>query len=175
MLDRRLPRQRGATLLEALGYLTVAALITAGVLTLFGPSFTSAQGTRLANEVASLANNVRDVYASENSYSNVSIAALAQASAVPPTLKISRSGATATVSDTWGGAVTLNPVGTGASVQVQYGAVPSDICRRVLVSGGGWTDITVNNNDLGTGSPDLNQAYSACNNAAGNTIAWTFQ
>lgn len=153
--------------------MTVAAVITAGVLTLFGPNFTSAQATRVANEATSLANNVRDLYASQNSYTGVSIAALAQASAVPPTLKVSGNGASASVSDTWGGAVTLTAVPNGA--QVQYSAVPSDICRRALVAGGGWIDIVVNNSDLGTGAPNLNQAYTACNNASGNTIAWTFQ
>jgi len=168
-------RRRGATLLEALAYLTVAAVVTAGVLALFTPSFTNAQAARLANEVTALANSVRDLYASQNSYASVSIGALAQAGAAPSTLKVSGSGSAATASNTWGGAVTLTSVSSGAQVQMQYASVPSDVCRRVLVSGGDWIDIKVNSSDVGTGSPNLNQAYTACNNASSNTIASTFR
>lgn len=175
VLRRGLRRQRGATLLEALAYLTVAAIVATGVLAVFGQSFTNAKATHLADEVASLANNVRDLYASQNSYSTASIAALASAGALPSTLAVSGSGSSATVSDSWGGAVTLNPLSGGAQVQVQYNAVPSDVCRRVLVSGGDWLDIKVNNSDLATGAPNLAQANNACANPLGNTIAWTFQ
>lgn len=168
-------RQRGATLLEALAYLAVAAVVTAGVLAIFTPSFTNAQATRLANEATALANSVRDLYASQNSYVNVSIGALAQAGAVPSTLKVTGSGSAATATDTWGGAVTLAAVAANnAQVQLQYASVPSDVCRRVLLSGGDWIDITVNNSDVGTGSPNLSQANTACN-ASSNTIAWTFR
>jgi len=155
-----------------LGYLTVAAVITTGVLALFGPSFSNAKAQSLASEVTSFANDIRDLYASQNSYSNVSIGTLVQAHAVPPTLKVNGSGASATLSNTWGGAVTLNP--ESQQVQLQYSNVPSDVCRRVLVSGGDWAGIEVNNESV-QNPPNLAQAYAACNNAAGNTISWAFQ
>jgi type II secretory pathway pseudopilin PulG len=167
--------QRGATLIEALAYLTVAAVITAGVLSLFGSGFGSSETTRLAVEVTALANNVRDLYASQNTYASVSVAGLVQAKAVPPTLAVSGSGASATLSDIWGGAVTVGPYTTASQAEVQYAGVPQDICRRVLVAGGNWLDIVVNSTSLNTGAPDLSEANTACDNATGNTIEWVFQ
>lgn len=176
LLFRRLPavnRQAGATLLEALAYLTVAAMVTTGVITMFRPGFSNAQATRLMNEVTTLENNVRDLYASQNTYSSISVGSLIQGSAVPSTLKTSGSGGGATLSDTWGGAVTVAAVGNGAAVQ--YANVPSDVCQRALALGGDWSDIKVNGSDLATGAPTLAQVNNACNSASGNTIEWIFQ
>jgi len=167
--------ERGATLVEALAFLAVAATITFGVLSLFGSGFGSSEATRLTVEVTALANDVRDLYASQNTYASVSVAGLVQGNAVPPTLVVNGSGGSATLQDIWGGAVTVGPYNT-TDAQVQYANVPADICRRVLVAGGGnWLDIIVDGKDLNTGAPNLAAANGACSEATGNTIEWVFQ
>lgn len=170
----RLPnRERGATLLEAVAFLGVAAIVVSGVLGLFNSSFTSAAAIRLNGQITSIANNVRDLYSGQSSYAAITMGNLAAANVFPATLTVTGSGASVKVTNQWGGKVTVyysNP-----SAGIKYEGVPTDICVHALGGGGNWSDVQVNNVDLATNAPSLQQAENACNAASGNQINWLFQ
>ncbi|WP_180970742.1 type 4 pilus major pilin [Burkholderia sp. WAC0059] len=164
-------RQRGATLLEAVAFLGVAAIVALGVTALLSSSFGSAEGIRLTGEVQTIENNVRDLYAGQDGYTNLSMTSLINANAFPQTMAVSDG----TVINHWGGTVTVSY--TDSSPQISFTSVPVNACVRALTSGvGDWTGISVNGTSLGTLTPSLTQAENACNQTmTGNQITWTFQ
>jgi hypothetical protein len=165
---------RGATLLEAIAFLSVASIVILGALALFGSSFQSAASERLVQESNAVAANVRAAYLSAGTggYAKLSMTDLYDAKAFPATLQASLSGTSVTLTDAWGGAVTVTLDGNGLPV-LTYRNVPKGVCIAALLSSNNWTSVTVNGTAQASTSPSAAQATAACTSAA-NTIAWGF-
>jgi len=165
---------RGATLLEAIAFLSVSGIVILGALALFGSSFKGAAAERLVDESNAVAANVRAAYQSAGTggYAALSMTDLYNAKAFPDTLQASVSGSTVTLTDTWGGAVTVTLDSSGLPV-LTYGNVPKEVCIAALLGSNNWRSVTVNGTALASATPTAAQATTACASSA-NTIAWGF-
>lgn len=163
----RLHRQRGASLLEAIAYLGVAALVVLAAVSLLQNAFGSARGNQTIEEITGLRTNIRKMYAGQPYTDASMLANLITARAIPTTLPVSG----AAVSNTWGGAVTLT--NTASTFTIKYTLVPEDVCMSVVSGATGWTQI-----DDGTGGSAITTFPATAGNAAtlckaSTTLAFT--
>ncbi|KVN02765.1 type 4 pilus major pilin [Burkholderia stagnalis] len=164
---RRHRKERGASLLESIAYLGVAAIVIVGAIALLGSAFSSANTNRLAEELNAIQTGTKKLYMGQvNNYGKDSMNAnLIAAKVFPSTLP---TGANDTVSNTWGGTVTVT--GTGQAFTVKYTNVPRDVCINTLTAGGNWQSAAIGQKNVNYPvSPG--DATGACTDNA--TIIWT--
>ena len=133
----RLQRQQGASLLEAIAYLGVAALVVLAAVSLLQNAFGSARSNQTTEEITGLRTNVHKMYAGQSYDDAAMLANLVTAKAIPGTLTV---GANNAISNTWGGKVTVAKV-DAASFRITYDSVPQDVCMNVVSGASGWTRI----------------------------------
>ncbi|KVV21319.1 pilus assembly protein [Burkholderia ubonensis] len=170
---RRHRKQRGASLLESIAYLGVAAIVIVGAIALLGSAFSSANTNRLAEELNAIQTGTKKLYMGQvNNYGNDAPlnANLIAARVFPSTLP---TGNNNTVSNAWGGNVTVT--GSGQTFTVQYTNVPRDICINTLTAGGNWRTVAIGQNGQnGQGIPYPVAPDAATANCVDNaTITWT--
>ncbi|MDY7792401.1 type 4 pilus major pilin [Burkholderia ubonensis] len=167
---RRHRKQRGASLLESIAYLGVAAIVIVGAIALLGSAFSSANTNRLAEELNAIQTGTKKLYMGQvNNYGNgVDLNAnLIAARVFPSTLPTDNNNA---VANAWGGNV--NVTGRGQTFTVQYTNVPRDICINTLTAGGNWRTVAIGQNGQGIQYPVApDAATAACVDNA--TITWT--
>lgn len=171
-------RQRGASLLEGIAYLGIAAIVILGAVSLLTSAFGNAQANRATEEVVSLRTAVRKLYVGQAYPAAGIVGVLINAGAVPSTLTTT-AGA---VTNSWGGAVTVVGSGAGAAQNnfvITYNGVPAAECVNMLSGANGWTRVAAN----GTVAADITVAASpfpvtagaasaACN-AVANVVTFT--
>ncbi|KVC47885.1 pilus assembly protein [Burkholderia ubonensis] len=166
---RRHRKQRGASLLESIAYLGVAAIVIVGAIALLGSAFSSANTNRLAEELNAIQTGTKKLYMGQvNNYGdNANLNAnLIAARVFPGTLPVNG----ANVANAWGGNVTVT--GQGQTFTVQYTNVPRDICINTLTAGGNWRLVAIGQNGQGIQYPVAPDAATrACADDA--TITWT--
>jgi hypothetical protein len=165
----RLHRQRGASLLEAIAYLGVAALVVLAAVSLLQNAFGSARSNQTTEELTGLRTNVRKMYSGQPYNDTAMLANLITAKAVPGTLTVSNG----VINNTWGGTVT--PASSAAGTfTITYTNMPQDVCMNVVSGATGWTQIA---DDQGahpiTAFPAAAASAAALCNAASNNIAFT--
>lgn len=160
--------QRGASLLEAIAYLGIAAIVVIGAVALLNGAFSSAGTNELAEQVNAIQAGVKKLYMGQtDGYTGVSNSTLAAAGVFPSTVPASGTNAT----NNWGGAVLVT--GAAGTFTISYANVPKAVCINAVSAGGSWTGITV-----GTGGTSLTvpvspaDAQTACATDS-NTIVWT--
>ncbi|MEC5215866.1 Tfp pilus assembly protein PilW [Actimicrobium sp. GrIS 1.19] len=167
-----LSRQRGASLLEGIAYLGIAAIVILGAVSLLTGAFSSAQSNRVSEEIVSIRTGVKKLYSSQSSgYGTADLnATLVSAKVFPSTLTATAAGA---ATNSWGGSVTVT--GATSTFNIVYTGVPQDVCINALSGATGWASITGNANAAITTFPVTPaDAAAACSvsTSAGNTITW---
>ena len=168
--------QRGASLLEGIAYLGIAAIVILGAVSLLTGAFSSAQSNRLGEEVVSIRTGVKKLYMGQAaSYVAGSLnPVLVNAQVLPATLSVTLGGGgggALTVNNAWGGTVDIT--GATATFTITYTLVPREVCIGGLSGASGWQNITVN---AGTAITEFPVGPAAANTACGaatNTIVWT--
>ena len=166
--------QRGASLLEGIAYLGIAAIVILGAISLLTGAFSSAQSNRLGEEVVTIRTGVKKLYMGQaNSYGTVSLdATLTSARVFPATINT----AGANPLNSWGGAVAV--LGANNTFSITYNAVPQDVCIGALSGASGWESVKGNGPAITTAvanSFPVSPAGAAgtCTNAAGgNVMVW---
>lgn len=166
-----LSRQRGASLLEGIAYLGIAAIVILGAVSLLTNAFSNAQTNRTVEELTSLRTSVKKLYMGQSAgYGSGAITTtLISARVFPATLTIDGT----TVRNSWNGTVVVT--GATSTFIVTYSGVPQADCINLVTGATGWTEIE---QSAGTATTittfpvTLTQATSACNvtAASGNTI-----
>jgi hypothetical protein len=166
----RLHRQRGASLLEAIAYLGVAALVVLAAVSLLQNAFGSARSNQTTEEITGLRTNVRKMYAGQSYDDTAMLANLVTAKAIPGTLTVA---ADKTITNTWGGAVKVEKV-DAASFKITYASVPQDVCMNVVSGATGWTKIADGDdgNQITAFPAPAAKAAALCNLAT-NTVVFT--
>lgn len=163
--------QWGASLVESIAFLGVAAVVVYGAVSLLSQAFGGANSNQALTEVISLRTQIKKIYMGQSAGYGVGSmnATLVLQNAFPSSLTVS---APSTVTNAWNGAVVIT--GATATFSISYAGVPADICSNlVAVQGGtGWTSIAVNGAAALTLPITPTAAGTACN-AASNTIVWT--
>lgn len=134
--------QRGASLLEGLAYLGIAALVMLGAVSLLTSAFGSAESNRGREEVVSIRTGVKKLYQGQaNSYGEVDITSILNSAKVfPATLAPSGSGTTVVMKNGWGGDVSVT--GHTNTFEILYHSVPKDACIAMVSGASGWTGIS---------------------------------
>ena len=162
-----LGRQRGASLLEGIAYLGIAALVVLGAVSLLTNAFGSAKGNQTTEEVVALRTAARKLYTGQV-YPAAMVPSLITANAIPNTLV--RNGNT--LSNSWAGAVTV--VGDGAGTfTITYANVPQDVCMSVVSGANGWNSVG-NATTAVTAMPTTMANATALCTATGNTNTLVF-
>jgi type II secretory pathway pseudopilin PulG len=133
----RLHRQRGASLLEAIAYLGVAALVVLAAVSLLQNAFGSARSNQTTEEITGLRTNIRKMYAGQPYSDAAMLENLVTAKAIPTTLTVAADGNS--ITNAWGGGVTLTS--TVSTFTITYALVPQDVCMNVVSGATGWTKI----------------------------------
>jgi hypothetical protein len=159
-------KQRGASLLEGIAYLGIAALVILGAVSLLTGAFASAQSNRGMEEISAIRTNVKKLYMGQaNSYGTSDITSSLYAASVFPTT-LSYNG-TDKMMNTWGGTVTVTGVG-GNTFKIEYTAVPTDSCINMLSGASGWVSITGPGKTInGPGPVSPTDAATACADGGG--------
>lgn len=165
-------RQRGASLLEGIAYLGIAAIVVIGAVALMRGAFSSAQSNSLTQDVVSLRTNIRKLHVGQSGYAGLVNATVINAGAVPDSLI---RGAANALTNAWNGAVNVgNPAATNSQFTITYVNVPQDVCVNTLTGATGWISISVNGVNVNGNPIPAANAANACNgNNNQNTIVWT--
>jgi hypothetical protein len=135
--DVNLREQRGASLLEGIAYLGIAALVVLGAVSLLTSASASAKANQTTEELVALRTAVKKLYAGQ-SYPIASLLnTITLAKAVPATLQVS-GGA---ITNSWGGAVTIDGT-TTTTFTIVYNRVPQDVCVSALSGATGWNSVS---------------------------------
>ena len=162
-------RQRGASLLEVIAYLGIAAIVVLGAVSMLGSAFSNAQSNRTIEELVSIRTGVKRLYMGQAaSYGAVSINEQAiKARILPATLAVDGNN----VKNAWNGAVTIT--GATSNFEIKYVGVPLESCITILSGSSGWNKVKVGaTNDIVTFPISPASAQEACG-AATNDITWT--
>jgi hypothetical protein len=157
IVPQDLDRQRGASLLEGIAYLGIAAIVILGAVSLLTGAFSSAQSNRTSEEVTAIRTSVRKLYMGQGYGTGSLNEALIAAKAVPGTIV---QGAGSTLTTGWGGSVTVE--GSTTSFEITYTATPKDICMNTLTTANGWTGVKVGDLDHTTFPVAAADAITAC-------------
>ena len=164
-------RQRGASLLEGIAYLGIAAIVVIGAIALLRTAFGSANANTMLEQLSSMQTAARKLYmTTQGNYGAVSLdGPIIAAGAVPQGMAVNA--ANATITNAWGGTVTLT--GANTTFTISYENVPKDVCVDALTgTTTGFTQVAV---DAAAAVPtpvSPSDAATACKNDA-NTIVWT--
>lgn len=164
--------QRGASLLEAIAYLGVAAIVVIGAIALLTGAFSSANTNSVTEQVNAIQSGVKKLYMGQSaSYTNLSNAVLASAGVFPSTL--APASTTGAITNMWNGTITVAPDPTNSNeFTITYTKVPQSVCVNSVTSGGSWVAVAVNSTTLSQPvTPDA--AANACTTGDSNTIVWT--
>jgi X-X-X-Leu-X-X-Gly heptad repeat protein len=162
--------QRGASLLEAIAYLGIAAIVVIGAVALLNGAFSSAGTNELSEQVNAIQTGVKKLYMGQtNGYANVDTAVLSAAGVFPSTIPV----ANGVASNTWGGTVTVTPVANNnGEFTIAYTNVPAAVCINAVTAGGSWVSVQINGGAAQPAPVTPQQAQTDCGN--GNaTITWT--
>jgi hypothetical protein len=164
--------QRGASLLEAIAYLGIAAIVVIGAVALLTGAFSSAGTHELAEQVNAIQAGVKKLYMGQTSgYTNINNSTLQSAGVFPSTVPVDAKG---NATDNWGGAVTVAAGAAGSGTfTITYANIPQAVCINAMTAGGSWSSVSVNGG-AGTVPPMTpDNATAACSDPNANTIAWT--
>ncbi|HWW05993.1 type 4 pilus major pilin [Collimonas sp.] len=167
----RVSRQRGASLLEGIAYLGIAAIVVLGAVSLLTGAFGSAKSNQATEEVVAIRTGIRKLYIGQT-YPAAMLPSLITSNAIPNTL--ARGAGGTTLSNSWGGAVTA--AGTGGAFSITYNAVPQDVCINMISGASGWTQIDQAGANAITSFPaTVAGATALCSvvGATGNAVTFT--
>lgn len=163
-----LRRQHGASLLEGIAYLGIAALVVLGAVSLLTGASASAKANQTKEELVALRTAVKKLYAGQAYPAQSLTPALTSAKAVPTTLQVSGTA----ITNSWGGAVTVDG-STSTTFTIVYNNVPEDVCVNALSGLTGWVSVR-----RGSGQPVTSQllttadATAVCSDPADNDISF---
>jgi len=165
-----LPRQRGASLLEGIAYLGIAAIVVLGAVSLLTNAFGSAKANQTTEEIIALRTVVRKLYAGQPYNVGNMAANLINANAIPNTLVVV-GGPTNIVNNSWAGAVTIAGASAG-TFTISYAGVPRDVCMSVVSGANGWTQVSDGTTNVTVFPVTATAAATICVNPT-NTITFT--
>lgn len=161
-------KQAGLTLIEAIAFLGILALVVVGALSLYGTASSSQSSTAHISELQALKTATQQLWAGQGGYGSVSLNdTLIAAKRVPTSLPVSGS----TITNAWSGAVTVT--GVTSTFTVDTTLVPKDVCVTLMTAGGsGWKSVKVGAGTVRTPPVAPATAASDCSGAT-NTLTFT--
>lgn len=168
----RLPaRQHGASLLEAISYLGIAAIVVIGAVALLSSAFSSASTNSVDEQVSAIQSGVKKLYMGQAaSYTGLTNSVLASAGVFPSSL--SAASGTGVITNTWNGTIDVAVASSANEFTITYTEVPQSVCVNSVTAGGSWVSVAVNGTSYTTMPVSPADASTACSGTT-NTIIWT--
>lgn len=163
----KLARQHGASLLEGIAYLGIAAIVVMGAISLLTGAFSSAKSNQANEEVIGLRTAVRKLYMGQTYPTTGIPAALQSAKAAPGTLAADGTN----LKNSWGGTVAIAGVANGFTIT--YPAVPQDVCVSMISGANGWVNLTINGGSVVTAFPATADVATTNCTLTSNSIVYT--
>lgn len=174
--------QAGATLLEALAFLGIAAIIVVGAISMFRAAQGSAQANDMLGQLNGLRSSIKTLYATQATYGTSSFPAqapcsmmvhvLIRAGSVPDTLRKDGCAAIQGLRNIWGDRVRIN--GSNEDFWISYYSVPQEVCLKIAPQiGGSWLGLQINSNafvDTDTQTFPVATADAQCTPGTSNTM-----
>lgn len=132
--------QRGASLLEGIAYLGIAAIVILGAVSLLASAFGSAQSNQSIEEVVSIRTAVKKLYSGQAYGAGDITGTLITARALPGSLRPNADNTA--VTNSWSGAVTVVGAADGSTFAITYTLVPQDVCVNMISGATGWSQIS---------------------------------
>lgn len=146
----RAATKRGLTLIEALLFLGIAAIVIVGAVILYNNSSNSARTNDALTQIQAYSTGIKGLHSGSSNYGTTTLVAAAINGGVAPRNAIN---GTALVNP-WGGITTI--MGQGASFRISMAGVPQDSCVRMVTAGlmttGGIYAIRTGSNSGAVGS-----------------------
>lgn len=167
-LKSLLSKQHGASLLEGIAYLGVAAIVILGAISLLGGALNGAQANRAVEEVTALRTAIQKLYSGQTYPVQNITAAVISAGAIPGTLRVDIPNST--VTNSWNGGVILNGA-TASTFTITYNDVPQNVCVNMVSGATGWNSIGVNGDEAVNAFPvSVANATAVCDEAINDLI-----
>lgn len=163
-------RQRGASLLEGIAYLGIAAIVILGAVSLLTSAFGNAQSNRAVEEVVALRTAARKMYSGQGYPTNTMKTSMIAAKAVPGTLVVDTTAGT--ITNSFGGSVAIAGVAGNASFTITYSSVPKDVCVNMLSGASGWTSVAQGATSITASPLTADNATTICS-APTNDVVFT--
>lgn len=154
-------QQKGASLLEGIAYLGIAAIVVLGAISLLTSASASARANQATGELIAVRTAVKKLYSGQSYPVASLIETLVSAKALPSTLAVSGSGATTALSNSWGGAVTISGT-TSSTFTIAYPSVPQDACVNMLSGMSGWNSVGNGTTTVSTSPLTTTNATTLC-------------
>lgn len=143
-------KSKGFTLVEILLVVGFIALAGIGIYTIYSKVQISNQANQESRNLDTLRAGVKSLYASRPNFTGVTNTVANQARVTPDNM---RTEAIAEIINSFGGAVTIEPVGLGGGTNngfvIQYDDVPSAVCTKLATSAG----VQFNSVSIGASTP----------------------
>lgn len=166
-----LKQQKGLSLIEAIAWLGLFAIVIVGALALYASANSSQKSTQMVSDMASIREGVRQMQAGGGYGTAVLNDVLTRTKRLPSTMSINSTTTPDTITHSMNGTVTV----TGQTSQFTISAtnIPQDVCIAAVsaAGGSGWAGISVNGTAV-TMPTTMAAASTACS-AATNTVLYT--
>lgn len=159
-------KQAGATLLEAISFLAVSAVVIIGAVSLVTSSFSSSDVNQHTTEITSLRTSIKGFFSGQGDYTTATNANIIAAGLVPTTMKITGT----TISNAFGGTVTVT--GTAADFSIVSTNMKKDVCVKLVPTMNGFLGVKIGSGTEITTLPVTPaQAVTGCSGAT-NTVTF---
>jgi len=165
---------RGLTLMEALLFLGLAAVVIVGAFALYNNASSSANMNQARTELQTYIGGVRSLYATSNDFSTANTELVISANIAPSAAVGTDSGGDPALINPWGGLTII--AGQTRSFTVEFEDIPDEACTAMLSSGlidaGTITSMAANGGTSYTAAITPAVAISECS-AGDNAVIFT--
>jgi len=187
MVHKIMPRKlRGFTLTEAAIVLGIVGLILGAIWVAASAVYNNMRVQTTTTQLLQMVQSIRSLHATQQTMGGSGDIAsdLAKAGAVPKDM-VGGTDDAMTVTNTWGGAVTIEPADSGAAFQIEYASVPREACTELVTRmtgpgrDSGLSEIGTADSTFVAADSDFPvsviDAVAACTDASSNTLTFLFR
>jgi prepilin-type N-terminal cleavage/methylation domain-containing protein len=157
---RRSKRQAGFTLIEALVVMMVGVVVLAGAAAGIGKLFRSSEISAEASNITQMAASLRSMKNGSAGYTGLTNAVAVSYRAIPANMAQAADG---TITNSWGGGVTITAGSSNQSFSIAYANVPAEACQQLALRlrAAGWTSMSIGTAAI-NGASTLAEIQAAC-------------
>lgn len=164
--------QKGASLLEGIAYLGIAAIVVIGAIALLNTAFSSSNANDVNSQLSAIQTATRKLFmTTQGNYGTTDITqTLITAKAFPSTLAVGAS----SVKAPWNGGVTVSGSNSGQNFTITYTNLPADICVNAMTAtSDGWVSVTGPADQKAQKPPITPAVAQASCGSSGGDVIWT--
>lgn len=124
-------KKRGLTLIEALLFLGIAAIVIVAAVVLYNSTSNSQRTNDAITQIQAYSTGVKGLHSSVSSYGTASLDTTVINAGIAPANAVTASGTE--LVNPWGNGTTV--IGNGSTFQILFETVPQDSCVRLLTAG----------------------------------------